>query len=80
MRCAPSACASPRAYDGFRVRGIPTRPQGGGVVESGGDHRIAMLGALLGLVSREGVDVRGTPMRRVSFPGFFDVLDSLRAG
>ena len=67
-------------YDGFRVRGIPSRPQGGGVVESGGDHRIAMLGALLGLVSREGVAVEGAECVSVSFPGFFEVLESLRAG
>jgi 3-phosphoshikimate 1-carboxyvinyltransferase len=67
-------------YDGFRVRGIPSRPQGGGVVESGGDHRIAMLGALLGLCSREGVVVEGAECVSVSFPGFFEVLESLRAG
>jgi len=64
-------------YDGLRVRGIPSRPQGGGVVDSRGDHRIAMLGALAGLVSREGVEIRGAESVAVSFPGFFDVLDSL---
>ena len=64
-------------YDGFRVRGVPSRPQGGGVVESGGDHRIAMLAALAGLLSREGIEVRGAECVGVSFPGFFDVLDSL---
>jgi 3-phosphoshikimate 1-carboxyvinyltransferase len=65
------------SYDGLRVRGVPSRPQGGGVVESGGDHRIAMLGALAGLVSREPVEVRGAECVGVSFPGFFDVLESL---
>ncbi len=30
--------------DGFRIRGVPTRPRGGRI-ESRGDHRIAMLGA-----------------------------------
>jgi 3-phosphoshikimate 1-carboxyvinyltransferase len=64
-------------YDGLRVRGIPSRPQGGGVVDSRGDHRIAMLGALAGLVSREGVEIRGAESVAVSFPGFFDVLESL---
>ncbi len=63
--------------DGFRVRGVPARPEGG-VVESGGDHRIAMVGALAGLVSREGVEVRDADCVAVSFPGFFDVLESLR--
>jgi 3-phosphoshikimate 1-carboxyvinyltransferase len=65
------------SYDGFRVRGVPTRPQGGGTVESGGDHRIAMLGALAGLVSREGVEVRDPECVQVSFPGFFETLASL---
>jgi 3-phosphoshikimate 1-carboxyvinyltransferase len=65
------------SYDGFRVRGIPSRPQGGGVVDSAGDHRIAMLGALAGLLSREGVELRGSECVGVSFPGFYEVLDSL---
>src|SRR5690349_17813328 len=42
--------------DGFWVRGVPTRPRGGRMA-SRGDHRIAMLGAVAGLVSREGVDL-----------------------
>src|SRR5207244_1640899 len=42
--------------DGFGVRGVPTRPKGGGM-SSNGDHRIAMLGAVAGLVSREGVEL-----------------------
>jgi 3-phosphoshikimate 1-carboxyvinyltransferase len=64
-------------YDGLRVRGIPSRPQGGGVVDSRGDHRIAMLGAVAALVSREEVEIRGAESVGVSFPGFFDVLESL---
>jgi 3-phosphoshikimate 1-carboxyvinyltransferase len=65
--------------DGFRVRGVPSRPAGGAVVDSRGDHRIAMLGALAGLVSREAVQVEDAACVEVSFPGFFDVLESLRA-
>src|SRR5207253_4922255 len=38
--------------DVLRVRGVPTRPKGGGM-RSRGDHRLAMLGAVAGLVSRE---------------------------
>jgi 3-phosphoshikimate 1-carboxyvinyltransferase len=64
-------------HDGFKVRGVPTRPQGGGVVEAAGDHRIAMLGAVAGLVSRQGVELRGTETVAVSFPDFFAMLDSL---
>jgi len=36
-----------------------------------------MLGALGGLLSREGVDVRDPECVAVSFPGFFEMLDSL---
>ena len=62
--------------DGFRVRGVPTRPKGGGMV-SQGDHRIAMLGAVAGLVSREGVEVGDAEAVTVSFPGFFDLMESV---
>jgi 3-phosphoshikimate 1-carboxyvinyltransferase len=64
-------------HDGFRVRGVPTRPKGGGVVEAGGDHRIAMLGAIAGLVSREGVELQGAESVAVSFPDFFAMVDAL---
>ncbi len=64
-------------HDGFRVRGVPTRPKGGGVVEAAGDHRIAMLGAIAGLVSREGVELRGAESVAVSFPDFFAMLDGV---
>jgi 3-phosphoshikimate 1-carboxyvinyltransferase len=62
--------------DGFRVRGVPTRPRGGGM-SSDGDHRIAMLGAVAGLVSREGVELQGAEAVAISFPGFFELLDSV---
>jgi 3-phosphoshikimate 1-carboxyvinyltransferase len=62
--------------DGFRVRGVPTRPRGGGV-DSFGDHRLAMLGAVAGLVSREGVRVEGAEAVAISFPGFFELLESV---
>lgn len=62
--------------DGFRVRGVPARIRGG-EVDSAGDHRVAMLAAVAGLVSRQGVRIRGAEAVAVSFPGFFDLLDSL---
>jgi 3-phosphoshikimate 1-carboxyvinyltransferase len=64
-------------HDGFRVRGVPSRPKGGGLVKTGGDHRIAMLAAVAGLVSREGVEIEGAESVAVSFPDFFAALDSL---
>jgi 3-phosphoshikimate 1-carboxyvinyltransferase len=63
--------------DGFVVRGVPARLRGGSI-DARGDHRIAMLGGVAGLLSREGVAVQGADVVAVSFPGFFDVLDSLR--
>jgi 3-phosphoshikimate 1-carboxyvinyltransferase len=62
--------------DGFGVRGVPTRPKGGGV-DSAGDHRIAMLGGTAGVVSRDGVQIRGEEAVAVSFPGFFELLDDV---
>jgi 3-phosphoshikimate 1-carboxyvinyltransferase len=62
--------------DGFRIRGVPIRPAGGRI-DARGDHRIAMLGAVAGLVSRDGVDVEGAETVAISFPGFFELLDSV---
>jgi 3-phosphoshikimate 1-carboxyvinyltransferase len=44
---------------------------------SNGDHRIAMLGAIAGLVSRNGVELEDPEAVAVSFPGFFELLDSV---
>jgi 3-phosphoshikimate 1-carboxyvinyltransferase len=63
--------------DGLGVRGVPSRPKGGGRADSQGDHRIAMLGAVAGLVSREGVRLGDPEAVAVSFPGFFELLDSV---
>ena len=62
--------------DGFRIRGVPTRPRGGRM-DSAGDHRIAMLGAVAGLVSQEGVEIKDADAVAISFPGFFPLLDSV---
>jgi 3-phosphoshikimate 1-carboxyvinyltransferase len=62
--------------DGFVVRGTPARPRGGRV-DAATDHRIAMLGAIAGLVSREGVVIEGPECVAVSFPGFFESLAQL---
>jgi len=63
--------------DGFRIRGVPTRPRGGRIT-SRGDHRIAMLGAIAALDSQDGVEIEGAECVAVSFPGFFELLESLR--
>jgi 3-phosphoshikimate 1-carboxyvinyltransferase len=64
--------------DGLVVRGVPARLRGGRV-DARGDHRIAMLAAVAGLASREGVEIVGPECASVSFPGFFDLLERLRA-
>ena len=63
--------------DGLRITGVPARPRGGRIA-SRGDHRLAMLGAVAGLASREGVRIDDAAAVAVSFPGFFEMLDELR--
>jgi 3-phosphoshikimate 1-carboxyvinyltransferase len=61
--------------DGFVVRG--TGGLRGGTISSHGDHRLAMLGAIAGLASREGVTVEGMDAAAVSYPTFSDDLQRL---
>jgi 3-phosphoshikimate 1-carboxyvinyltransferase len=61
--------------DGLVVEG--TGGLRGGAIESHGDHRIAMLGAVAGLASQEGVEVAGMDAAAVSYPGFETDLASL---
>jgi 3-phosphoshikimate 1-carboxyvinyltransferase len=61
--------------DGMRIAG--TGGLRGGAIDSHGDHRIAMLGAVAGLASREGVEVTGMDAAAVSYPGFEADLASL---
>jgi 3-phosphoshikimate 1-carboxyvinyltransferase len=56
--------------DGFAVTG--TGGLRGGVIESHGDHRLAMMGAVAGMASQEGVEVVGMDAAAVSYPGFMD--------
>jgi 3-phosphoshikimate 1-carboxyvinyltransferase len=56
--------------DGFAVTG--TGGLRGGRIASHGDHRLAMLGAIAGLASREGVEVDGMEAAEVSYPRFMD--------
>ena len=57
----------------LRVRGVPSRPRGG-TIDAAGDHRIAMLGAIAGAVSREGVTIEGPEMRSGKLPRFLRPL------
>jgi 3-phosphoshikimate 1-carboxyvinyltransferase len=47
------------------------------VIDARGDHRLAMLGAVAGLASDEGVEVHGMAAAAVSWPGFTDAVGAL---
>jgi 3-phosphoshikimate 1-carboxyvinyltransferase len=49
----------------------------GGSMSAAGDHRIAMMGAVAGLASREGASVEGAEAAAVSYPGFEVALAGL---
>jgi 3-phosphoshikimate 1-carboxyvinyltransferase len=56
------------ADDGFAVTGRGRLR--GGRLDARGDHRLALLGAVAGLASEEGVEVVGMEAADVSYPGF----------
>jgi len=61
--------------DGFAIEG----PQElrGGLVESAGDHRLAMAMSVAGLAARGTTEVRDADCAAVSFPEFYDLLKLL---
>lgn len=61
--------------DGFVVQG--TGRLKGGSFDSRGDHRMAMLGAVAGLASEDGVEVENMTAASVSYPSFESDLRSL---
>jgi 3-phosphoshikimate 1-carboxyvinyltransferase len=66
--------------DGFAVTGAGARGLRGGRIDARGDHRMAMLGAVAGLASEEGVHVVGMESAAVSYPGFAEDLSALARG
>ena len=63
--------------DGFVVTG--TGRLRGGRLHSHGDHRLALLGAVAGLASEEGVEVVGMDAAAVSYPRFAEDVAGLIA-
>jgi 3-phosphoshikimate 1-carboxyvinyltransferase len=61
--------------DGFVVQG--SGGLRGGTIDAKGDHRMAMMGAIAGLASKEGVEVLGMEAADVSYPGFVEDLTGL---
>jgi 3-phosphoshikimate 1-carboxyvinyltransferase len=64
--------------DGFVVRG--TGGLRGGTLDARGDHRLAMVGAIAGLASKDGVEVQGFDSVAVSYPRFERDLRNLLSG
>jgi 3-phosphoshikimate 1-carboxyvinyltransferase len=64
--------------DGFHVRGS-ARLHGDCVVDAAGDHRLAMAFAIAALGASRPVTIQGAQAVDVSYPGFFEVLEALRA-
>jgi 3-phosphoshikimate 1-carboxyvinyltransferase len=62
--------------DGMDVVGAP-EGWSGAEVESMADHRLAMVGAIAGAASTEGVAVDDIDCIDVSYPGFVEALSSL---
>ncbi len=63
--------------DGFAVRG--SRRLSGGIVDARHDHRLAMSFAVAALGATHPTEIHGAEVAAVSFPGFYDLLDRLRA-
>ncbi len=57
--------------DGFKVARSDLK---GAVIDSFGDHRIAMAFAVAGLLAKGETEIRGAESAAVSFPAFFDTL------
>ena len=63
--------------EGFIVRGTGQAPRGGAMVETHGDHRIAMSHLILGMAAEAPVSVDEPGMIATSFPGFADMMRGL---
>ena len=61
--------------DGLRIPG--NQALRGGIVDSFGDHRIAMAFSVAGLIAVEPVTIQDPSCVRISFPGFFEWLDEV---
>lgn len=63
--------------DGFVVHGHGAIA--GGIADAAGDHRLAMAFAIAALGGRAPSTITGAEAVAVSYPGFFDALEGLRA-
>ncbi len=63
--------------DGFVIRS--KGPIAGGIADAQGDHRLAMAFAIAALGARGPSVIQGAEAVEVSYPGFFEVLESVRS-
>ena len=62
--------------DGMIING--GNPLKGAIVDSHGDHRIAMSCAIAGIMANGNTLIENSQCVDISFPKFFELLDSLR--
>lgn len=65
--------------DGLSIEGAPDRPLAAATIASGGDHRVAMTAAVLGLVADGPTRVLDAACIATSFPKFVGTLRALGA-
>ena len=65
--------------ESLTIHGDGSPPEGGSVIDSYGDHRIAMAAAVLGLGAKNAVTVTNAGAIATSFPGFSEMMRALGA-
>lgn len=77
LSCLGVGCAESK--DGITIEGTGRGSVNSCVIESLNDHRIAMAAAIAALRSKAGITIAGAGSVDVSFPGFFGLLEGLKA-
>jgi 3-phosphoshikimate 1-carboxyvinyltransferase len=65
--------------DDLRITGTAGRPLRGAATDSLDDHRLAMTFAIAGLVADSPTSIARPGSAAISYPGFFDDLQGVRA-
>jgi len=60
--------------DGIEIEGGKVY---GGIIDSHGDHRIAMSFSIAGLISKEPIVILNTENISTSFPNFYDLVKDM---
>lgn len=77
LKALGAGCAESK--DGITIEGMGRGSANSCVIESLNDHRIAMAAAIAALRSKAGITITGAGSVDVSFPGFFGLLEGLKA-